>query len=155
MSSFANARTGLTVLARVPDTRAAASLIKTLLYAVANVAMFPVSLRIAGQPSAPGTGGGKCLWLNAACGYFGIAHPAFPARFRSQYFHRAQFGRTRRWIVPNFFLGRPHHVTRENVHVSVLRQRLKTLLDSAVLERHERQQHRPPTRLHQLGYGGQ
>ena len=52
------------------------------------------------------------------------------------------FGAARRRIVPDFFFRRPHDVPGENIRSPALRQRLKTLLDLAVLERHEGE--RPP-----------
>src|SRR5579862_1828164 len=66
MSSLAKARTGTARAARCGPAAERVSLTKILLQTVARVAMFPFPLLLAGQPSAPGTGGGKCLWLNAA-----------------------------------------------------------------------------------------
>src|ERR1019366_683722 len=70
MSSLAKARTGTARAARcAPAVERAVSLVKILLQTVARVAMFPIPLLRAGQPSAQGTGGGgggECLWLNAA-----------------------------------------------------------------------------------------
>src|SRR5579864_3150451 len=101
MSSLAKARTGTARAARCVPKEVAertASPVKNLLTA-ARVAMFPIPLLLAGQPSAPGTGGGECLWLNVA--------RVFP-RFPSNNFHRAQFCRTRRRVVPDFFFAGPH-----------------------------------------------
>src|ERR1700694_771965 len=81
MSSLAKARTGTARAGRCIPAESAdrtASPVKILLQTVARVAMFPFPLLLAGQPSAPGTGGGECLWLNVA------------RLFPSIYFHRAQ-----------------------------------------------------------------
>ena len=68
---------------------------------------------------------------------------------------RAQFGATRRRVVPDFFFRRPHDVPGKNSRSPVSRHRLKTLLHLPVFERHEGEKHRPPARLDQLRDGGE
>src|SRR5579863_6225251 len=65
----------------------------------------------------------------------------FPRGEGLRHFHRAQFRRPRRRILSGLFLSWPHDVTCHDLPSPVFRQRLKTLLDLAVLEPHEGQHH--------------
>src|SRR5882724_8694806 len=62
--------------------------------------------------------------------------------------HGAELGASRRRIVPDFLFRRTHDVPGEHQGSTRLRHSLKTLLDLAVLERHEGKNHGSPSRLH-------
>src|SRR5690242_4491952 len=71
----------------------------------------------------------------------------------SQPLHRPQLRATGWWIIPNFRFRRPYDVAGEQPRSARLRHGLKTLLDLAILERHEGDDHRASSRLQQPGDG--